>query len=44
MPLAMKIIIVEDEQKLSENIVAYLKQENYVCETARDFKTAIYKI
>lgn len=40
----MKILIVEDEEKLSDNIATYLKQENYVCEIARDFHSAIYKI
>lgn len=40
----MKILIVEDEKKLSENIALYLKQENYVCEIALDFRTAMDKI
>ncbi|MGV8963606.1 MAG: response regulator transcription factor [Candidatus Saccharimonadaceae bacterium] len=40
----MKILIVEDELKLSENIALYLKQENYICEIALDFRTAMNKI
>ena len=39
----MKLLLIEDEKKLSESIVAYLKSENYVCEIAADFKTAIDK-
>lgn len=39
----MKLLIVEDERELSKSIVAYLKQENYVCEIAPDFKTALDK-
>ena len=39
----MKILIIEDEKALSESIVSYLKQEEYICETAPDFKTALYK-
>ncbi len=40
----MKILIVEDEKDLCEAIVTYLKSENYICETATDFKKAIAKI
>lgn len=40
----MKILIVEDEEKLSENIALYLNQENYVCEIALNFHTAMDKI
>ncbi len=39
----MKLLIVEDEKELSKSIVAYLKQENYLCEIAPDFKTALDK-
>ncbi len=39
----MKLLIVEDEKELSKSIVAYLKQENYLCEVAPDFKTALEK-
>ena len=39
----MKLLIVEDEKELSKSIVAYLKQENYLCEIALDFKTALDK-
>ena len=40
----MKILIAEDESELCTSIVKYLKTENYVCETAKDYKTAIDKI
>jgi DNA-binding response OmpR family regulator len=39
----LKILIIEDERALSESMVAYLKSEDYVCETAIDFKTALEK-
>lgn len=39
----MKILIIEDERELSKSIVTYLKQENYLCEIAPDFKTAMDK-
>jgi len=39
----MKILIVEDEEELSKSIDAYLKGESYVCEIARDVKTALEK-
>ena len=39
----MKILIIEDEKELSESIATYLKSEDYLCETASDFKTAINK-
>lgn len=39
----MKILIIEDEKELSKSIVTYLKQENYLCEIAPDFKSAIDK-
>jgi DNA-binding response OmpR family regulator len=40
----LKILIVEDEKELSEGIATYLKGEDYVCETASDFTTALKKI
>ncbi|MGH2563778.1 MAG: response regulator transcription factor [Ginsengibacter sp.] len=39
----MKILIIEDENELSESIAAYLKGENYICETASDFNKALEK-
>src|SRR5258708_31341692 len=39
----MKILVIEDEEELSKSIVAYLKAENYSCEVASDFKTAMEK-
>jgi DNA-binding response OmpR family regulator len=40
----MKILIVEDEQALSELISTYLNSEHYVCEIATDFSAAMKKI
>ena len=39
----MKILIIEDEKALSESISTYLKVQDYICETAADFNTAIEK-
>lgn len=39
----MKILIIEDERALSESMVTYLKSENYLCETASDYTTALNK-
>lgn len=39
----MKILIIEDEKALSESINAYLREEDYVCDTAPDFPTALEK-
>ncbi|MBN8785594.1 MAG: response regulator transcription factor [Terrimonas sp.] len=40
----MKILIVEDEPELSKSIATYLGSENYLCETASDYKSALDKI
>ena len=37
----MKVLVVEDEVELSKSIATYLNQENYLCEIAPDFKTAM---
>src|SRR6266487_731807 len=39
----MKILIIEDEKELSDSIATYLKGENYICEFAFSFNTAIEK-
>ena len=39
----MKILIIEDENELSESIATYLKGENYICEIAADFNKALEK-
>ncbi|CAN5878775.1 response regulator transcription factor [soil metagenome] len=39
----MKILIIEDEKALSESITTYLRSEEYICEVAADFNTALYK-
>jgi DNA-binding response OmpR family regulator len=40
----MKILIIEDEQHLSESISVYLKKEGFVCESSSDFDNAEEKI
>jgi DNA-binding response OmpR family regulator len=40
----MKVLIVEDEKELSQSICDYLANEQFICEQAFDFKTAIEKI
>lgn len=40
----MKILIIEDERELSQNIVTYLSSDNYLCEQAYNFNSAIDKI
>jgi DNA-binding response OmpR family regulator len=40
----MKLLIVEDERTLSDSIVSYLKQENFICETADGYSSALGKI
>lgn len=40
----MKILIIEDERKLSESIVSYLSGEKYLCEQAFTFDEARMKV
>lgn len=40
----MKILIVEDEYELAQDIISYLSEENYVCESAATFTEALEKI
>lgn len=40
----MKILIIEDEQTLAEDILQFLKSENYVCEHANTFELAKEKV
>lgn len=40
----MKLLIVEDNHDLLDNILTYLKGEGYICETAPDYKQAFDKI
>lgn len=40
----MKILVIEDEKELAKDIVNYLSRENYRCEMAFDFATAMEKI
>lgn len=40
----MKILIIEDERKLSDSIVSYLSSEKYLCEQAFTFSDARMKV
>jgi DNA-binding response OmpR family regulator len=40
----MKLLIIEDEKELAASIASYLKNENYTCEVASNFKQALDKI
>jgi len=39
----LKILIIEDEKALSESIAMYLASQEYTCEIAGDYTTAIHK-
>ncbi len=39
----MKVLVIEDEPQMLENIQASLKHEDYIVETATDFETAMQK-
>lgn len=40
----MKILVIEDEHKLSDSIVDYLKSEKYVCEQAFSYDDALMRV
>jgi len=40
----MKLLIIEDEKELAASIASYLKNENYTCEIASNYKQALDKI
>lgn len=40
----MKLLVIEDEEALSESIISYLKGEQYICECAADFASAREKL
>ncbi|GAA4740114.1 response regulator transcription factor [Flavisolibacter ginsenosidimutans] len=40
----MKILVVEDEKELSQSICDYLSGEQFMCEQAFDYRTALEKI
>ena len=40
----MKILIVEDNPDLRENILTYLSRENFICESAEDYEQGFDKI
>lgn len=37
----MKILIIEDERQLSDSIATYLRSQNYICEQAFDYHSAL---
>ncbi len=39
----MKLLIIEDEPELASSMLAYLRQENYTCESAAGYKEALVK-
>lgn len=39
----MKILIIEDEHELSDNIVRYLDKEDYLCEQAFTYNEAMLR-
>lgn len=39
----MKILIIEDETELANSMVAYLQEENYICEVSKNFQSAVAK-
>jgi len=40
----MKLLVIEDEKDLSDSICTYLGKEQFICETAYDYRTAMEKI
>lgn len=42
--ISMKILIIEDEKELSDNIKSFMSSENYICEQAFTFYQAVEKI
>ena len=40
----MKLLIIEDEPEMSENMVQTLEREQYIVETAYDYQSALHKI
>jgi len=40
----VKILLVEDDSSLTESILAYLKQDGYICEHANNFLSAVDKV
>jgi DNA-binding response OmpR family regulator len=40
----MKVLIVEDEKSLSDAMVSYLTEEDFICETAYDYETSVEKV
>ncbi|WP_221392961.1 response regulator transcription factor [Dyadobacter sp. NIV53] len=40
----MKLLVIEDERDLSDSICSYLNSEQFTCETAYDYPTALDKV
>jgi len=39
----MKLLIIEDEPELASSMMAYLRQENYICDSAGGYREAMMK-
>ena len=42
--ILMKLLIIEDEPEMMENMVQTLEREHYIVETASDYQSALHKI
>jgi DNA-binding response OmpR family regulator len=40
----MKLLLIEDEKALATSIQNYFQRENFICEWAADYRTAVEKI
>jgi len=40
----MKLLIIEDEKELSDSICSYMNTEQFSCETAYDYRSALGKV
>ncbi|NIT58525.1 MAG: response regulator, partial [Aliifodinibius sp.] len=40
----MKLLIIEDNEDLLQNIQTYLKREGYICESAKSYSAAFDKV
>jgi DNA-binding response OmpR family regulator len=40
----MKVLIIEDETELANSMAEFLRSENYLCEQANDYETAMDKV
>ncbi|MDZ7695021.1 MAG: hypothetical protein U5K69_28540 [Balneolaceae bacterium] len=40
----MKLLVIEDNEDLLENILTYLEREGYICESAKNYDEGIRQI